>query len=35
MYDEHMKQCSGYLVIDYTPQYLLKLKYVLIFFLGN
>ena len=26
MYDEHMKQCYGYLVIDCTPQYPFKIK---------
>ena len=35
MYDEHMKQCYGYLVIDCTPQYPSKIKVLLIFFPGN
>ena len=26
MYDEHMKQCYAYLVIDCTPQYPSKIK---------
>ena len=26
MYDEHIKQCYGYLVIDCTPQYLPEIK---------
>ena len=26
MYDEHMKQCYGYLVIDCTPQYPLEIN---------
>ena len=36
MYDEHMKQCYGYLVIDCTPQYPSEIKVCAdVFFLGN
>ena len=35
MYNEHMKQRYAYLVIDCTPQFLPKLKYMLIFFQVN
>ena len=26
MYDEHMKQCYGYLAVDCTPQYPSEIK---------